>query len=440
LLACRSHALSNERYWTLVGGAAVVGLLARFYYVLEVARGRIELSGDSERYHLLAQGLAEGRGYVRPREPLQAALDIPTAEFPPAYPLLLATLDFIGIQSVTGQRLVSTLIGAVTIVLIGMLGTAVAGRTVGVIAAWIAALYPQLVSFDGSLLSEGLFVTLITASLLGVIRAVDATEPSPRRWWMLTSVATGIAVITRTEALLLVPLVLIPATFVPGDIAAWARRASLACAGSAATMSVWTLRNALTLGRFQPFTNNSGTALAGANCDAVYSGVQIGGWRRDCVPVLDPTSETESTFSDEARRLGLDYISDHLSELPRVVAARLGRTFGVWDVRTNLFFESLEGRDYEWLWAGWIVWILLAGFAAIGVVTLCANRVRFWPLLMPLVMVVVMSVITYGNQRFRMGAEPTIVVLAAVGLLHCARRVAAFFVPAGQRQLPDGSS
>ncbi len=423
-----------------MGGAVAVGLLARLYYVLEVARRRIALSGDSERYHLLARGLAEGRGYVRPRESLQAALNTPTAEFPPAYPLLLAALDVVGIHSVTGQRLVGTLIGAVTIVLVGMLGTAVAGRTVGVIAAWVAALYPQFITFDGSLLSEGLFVALITASLLGVIRAVDATEPSPRRWWMLTSVVTGIAVITRTEALLIVPLVLLPATFVPGDIAAWARRASLACAGSAVTMSVWTLRNALTLGRFQPFTNNSGTALAGANCDAVYGGVQIGGWRRDCVPVLDPTSETESTFSDEARRLGLDYISDHLSELPRVVAARLGRTFGVWDIRTNLFFESLEGRDYQWLWAGWIAWILLAGFAAVGVATLHAQRVRFWPLLMPLLMVVVMSVITYGNQRFRMGAEPSIVVLAAVGMLRCTRRLTSLWSPAGQRQLPDGSS
>ncbi len=438
--ACRPDALSNERYWTFVGGAAAVGLLARLYYVLGVARGRIELSGDSERYRLLAQGIAEGRGYIRPREPLQAALDIPTAEFPPAYPLLLAALDLVGVQAATGQRLVGALIGAVTIVLIGMLGAAVAGRAAGAVAAWIAALYPQLITFDGSLLSEGLFVALIAASLMGVIRALDADEPSPRRWWMLASVATGIAVVTRTEALVLVPLVLIPATFVPGDATAWARRASLACAGSVVTLTAWTLRNALALGRFQPFTNNSGTALAGANCDAVYSGVQIGGWRLDCVPVFDPTWQTESTFSDEARRIGLDHIRDNLPDLPRVVAARLGRTFGVWDVRTNLFFESLEGRDYEWLWAGWIMWIFLAGFAAIGVATLRAHRVRFWPLLMPLVMVVVMTVITYGNQRFRMGAEPTIVVFAAVGLVRCARLVRSLTSPDGQRQLPEGSS
>lgn len=409
----------------MVGAAAAVGLLARIYYVLGVVRGRIGLSGDAERYHLLGQALADGRGYIRPREPLQAALNIPTAEFPPAYPLLLAALDVVGLSSVTGQRLFGALIGVVTIVVVAMLGSALAGRTAGVVAAWITALYPQLITFDGALLSEGLFAALVAASLLGVVRALDTTEVAPQRWWVLTSVATGIAVMTRTEALLLVPLLLIPATCVRHDGAAWARRAALACAGTATTLTLWTIRNAVALGRFQPFTNNSGTALAGANCDAVYSGVQIGGWRRDCVPTYDPSQGSESAFTDGVRRAGVDYASAHLSDLFRVVPARLGRTFGVWDIRTNLFFESLESRDYDWLWAGWIAWIVLAGFAVVGVVTLRAQGIRYWPLLMPLAMVVIMSVITYGNQRFRMGAEPSIIVFAAVGMVRCARRLAA---------------
>jgi hypothetical protein len=439
LSVCRTEALSIGRFWTLVGAAAVAGLLFRVYYVLGVVRGRIALSGDAETYHLLGKRLAEGRGYIRPREPLQAALDIPTAEFPPAYPMVLGALDVIGVDSVTGQQLFGTLIGVVTIILIGMLGDAVVGRTVGVVAAWIAALYPQLITFDGTLLSESLFAALVAATLLGVIRAMNAPEGTQTRWWVLASAATGVGVLTRTEALLLLPLVLIPATFVAGDIAAWARRAALVCAGSATTLTVWTIRNARALGRFQPFTNNSGTALAGANCDAVYSGNQLGGWRLDCVPTYDATDIAESTFADDARQAGLQYISAHLSDLPRVAAARLARTFGLWDIRTSLFYESLEGRDYDWLWAGWVAWLLIAALAAIGVATLRSQGIRLWPLLMPLAIVAFMSVITYGNQRFRVGAEPGLVVLAAVGVVRCARQIMSL-TGTRQRQLPDGSS
>jgi 4-amino-4-deoxy-L-arabinose transferase-like glycosyltransferase len=443
LPTCRSDALTIWRFWTLVGAAAAVGLIARVYYVLGVVRGRIALSGDAETYFLLGNRLAEGRGYIRPRESLQAALDIPTAEFPPAYPLLLGALDFVGVDSVTGQRLFGALIGVVTIIIIGLLGSAVAGRTVGVVAAWIAALYPQLITFDGTLMSEGLFAALVAASLLGVVRAMDPAEVAPTKWWVLASVATGIGILTRTEALLLLPLLLIPATFLARDrsagLADWTRSAVLVCAGSATTLTLWTIRNARALGRFQPFTNNSGTALAGANCDAVYQGTQIGGWRLDCVPSYDSSVTAESTFAHEARQAGVQYITAHLSDLPRVMAARLARTFGLWDMRTSLFFEGLEGRDYDWLWAGWVAWLLIAGLAAIGVVTLRSRDVRIWPLLMPLAIVAFMSAITYGNQRFRVAAEPGIVVLAAVGLVRCARHIATT-TATRQRQLPDGSS
>ena len=58
---------------------------------------------------------------------------------------------------------------------------------------------------------------------------------------------------------------------------------------------------------------------------------------------------------------------------------------------------------------------------------------------MPLAIVAFMSLITYGNQRFRVGAEPGLVVLAAVGLVRCARQIMSL-TGTRQRQLPDGSS
>jgi hypothetical protein len=39
-----------------------------------------------------------------------------------------------------------------------------------------------------------------------------------------------------------------------------------------------------------------------------------------------------------------------------------------------------------------------------------------WPLLVPAVIVTIASAVTYGQTRFRVPAEPSLVVLAAVSL------------------------
>ena len=88
----------------------------------------------------LGRHLADGEGYIRPAEFLDDGTRIPTAEFPPVFPTILAVLDTVGVGSPTGQRLAGALLGGLTVIAIGLLGNAVAGRAVGITAAWVAAL------------------------------------------------------------------------------------------------------------------------------------------------------------------------------------------------------------------------------------------------------------------------------------------------------------
>jgi hypothetical protein len=112
----------------------------------------------------------------------------------------------------------------------------------------------------------------------------------------------------------------------------------------------------------------------------------------------------------------VDHAQEHPTRLPAVATVRLARTFGVWDVRSQLFFESLEGRDYHWLWGGWVTWVVLAPLAVAGGVLRRRRGELLWPLLVPVGVVVLTVVASYGNQRFRAVAEPSVVVLAAVAI------------------------
>ncbi len=386
----------------------------RIGYVLTAVRGKVQAFGDAGTYRLLAELLADGEGYIRPREFLLAGERIPTAEFPPLWPMVLSVADLLGLDGVTEQRLVGSVVGATAVVVIGLLGAAVSDRVVGVIAAFGAAVYPQFVILDGSLLSEGLYLLLVSVVLLAVVSARIDGDGSTR-WWWVASGALGLAVITRSEAVLLVPLLVVPATR-RIDRAVWLRLALLASTGVIVTMSLWTVRNAVSLGHAQPFTNNSGTLIAGANCGDVYDGVQIGLWRLDCVTAIDVGGRAEGDAAAFRRTVGLEYATDHLGQLPAVAAVRVLRTLGAWDIRTQLYFESLEGRDYQWLWAGWFMWLAMVPLATVGLVSRRRSRLETWPLVVPVLLVVVTAAVSYGNQRFRILGEPSMVVLAAVGL------------------------
>jgi len=434
---CHTPGVSDLVFRANMLVAAVAAVIAR---VLFVAAVPVDIEfGDAETYRLLGALLVEGEGYIRPREFLLQGERVPTAEFPPLWPMVLGVLDLLGFDGISEQRAFGAILGGATVVVVGLLGTALADRRVGVIAAFLAAAHPQLIVLDTSLLAEGLTVPLVAVALLGLARARaaggDVVGPDARRWWWLASIAFGLAALTRTEMVVLAVVLVVPGCRMD-DRRAWARAAVMGLAGVLVCVGAWTARNLVTMGELQPFTNNSGTLLAGANCDAVYSGSQIGLWRFDCVTAVDTSGLDEAAASHERRAAGISHALDNPGDLPGVGVVRVLRTFGAWDVRTQLYFESFEGRDYRWLWAGWFGWIGVAAAAA-GGAFLVDRSVwqQRWLLVVPLGVVALTALASYGNQRFRASAEPGTLVLAAIGLVAMADRLRR--QPA---QAPTGSS
>jgi hypothetical protein len=396
---------------------AAMGALARISYVLAVSSDA-PLVGDAETYHLLGRLLAGGDGYVRAREAfldVDPPLRIPTAEFPPLHPIVLAAARLVGLGSPSASRLVVAMLGVVVVVLTGMIGRHVAGPAVGLVAAGAVAFHPGLSALDGSLLAEPLATALTTALALLTLRH------APPVW---VGVVAGALVMARSEGLLIAVLLIGVAT-IPRR--AW-RSAAIALVVMAVPVVAWTVRNAVRLDHLQPFTNNSGTLLAGANCDAVYDGFQQGLWRLDCVELVDVTDTATGAPLDETdaaarrRSAAVSYALDRPVDAMTVAVVRLGRTWGTVDVRNQLAWESFEGRPVAWGWRGW--WwhgALMALAVPTAVVALWRRAVPAALLVTPVVVSLV-SMVGYGNQRFRAAAEPSIAIAAAVGMVWLAQR------------------
>jgi 4-amino-4-deoxy-L-arabinose transferase-like glycosyltransferase len=390
---------------------ALLALVVRLAYTFEVSDD-MPLVGDAQTYHLLAGRLADGDGYVRPQGDLDGT---PTAEFPPLFPALLAVVDVAGGDSIETQKLATSLLGTATVVLVGLAGRRVRGAAVGLVAAGLAALYPMLFQVDGALMAESLYALLISAFLLAVYRALD--EPSAVNW-IVTGVLIGLAALTRTEGILLLPLVVVPEALRRGGATKRARWGALGF-GVLATVVVvtpWIARNAVTFDRFIPISNNSGTLMAGANCDRTYNGQYRGIWRFECVTDIDVAGLDEPEIADRFRTVGTEYASDHASEVPGVVAVRVLRTFGLYEPKQQIDWESFEGRSITWQVAGHRMFLALLPLSVIGGAVLWRAKRPLWPLAAPAVIVAFTSAISYGNQRFRILAEPGLLILAGVAL------------------------
>jgi 4-amino-4-deoxy-L-arabinose transferase-like glycosyltransferase len=422
----------NRRFTISLALIALGALAIRIVFVL-VVNPKVPTLGDANAYHLLAENLAKGRGYIRPFDDQLLHLRRATAEYPPLFSVLLAIPARLGAHSVKEQRLFVALLGTGTVVLVGLLGRRVASNTVGLIAAALAALYPMLFLSEATLMAESLYAALVALVLLCAYRAYD--DPKLTRFVAL-GLTVALATLTRAEGLLLGIVVTAPLALWLRNLSSRARLARLGVALGVAVVVVapWTIRNAIRLHAFVPVSNNVATLVDGANCGPTYGGPQLGLWVESftqagraapsvpkdqaCFPgfdIADPHFD-EARASSADTRTGVDYARNHLGALPKVAAVRVLRTWGVYAPRQQIDFESLEGRPRAWQMRGTLMYWVLAPFAIAGAFLLRRRRRLLWPLIATAVTVTIVAAATYGQQRFRISAEPAILVLAAVTL------------------------
>jgi hypothetical protein len=389
-----------------------LGLAVRLVYALLVMRG-VPVRGDGEQFHTLANQLAAGDGYV---QPLRISPDpTPTADKPPLYPLALTGPSLLGLTSVAAHRVVSCLMGAVLVAGAGLLGRRVGGDRAGLIAALLAAVYPMLWVLDGSLRSESLYAPLIAFTLLRAYRVLD--RPTLGRAAVLGALV-GAAALTRTEALLLLVLLAVPlATLLPRG--ARLRTLAACCAACGIVLAPWVVRNWATFDT-PLLSTNSGSLLYGANCDAAYYSGLIGTW--PCYPSAVERTGDEADVAARLRRTGVDYAQDHAGRVPAVVGVRVLRAWDLWSPRSATRLEaSIADRDLTAHRLGVLAYWLLLPLAAAGAFVIRRRGQPLRLLLAPLALVTIVAALGYGTTRFRVPAEVSLVVLAALALASVGR-------------------
>jgi 4-amino-4-deoxy-L-arabinose transferase-like glycosyltransferase len=304
-------------------------------------------------------------------------------------------------------RLIQALLVALQCALIASIARRLfANNLAGLVAAWVAALYPFLIFYQGLLLSETLFNTLLLA---GVAALYVWRERGMRIDGALVAACVLFAVATLTKpTLTILPPLLFAATAWLAGIGM--RRAITIFAAAACLfavfMSPWWIRNAAVLGAFVPFTTSSAQNLyLGNNPNNPDAGID---WATNVEPArvatiaaLPDELARQSAFAKTAR----DYIVDNPGAFARAAAKKFVR---FWNIAPN-------AGEFRGIYAV----ISAASFGPVLALALLAvvRLWRQWRLLTPLYLIIayftVVHVVTIASLRYRFPIEPLLIVLAA---------------------------
>jgi hypothetical protein len=411
--------------------------------------------GDAYAYHYGANLLADGKGFIDPLRYNLSGLKFPSAAHPPFYSVYLAAWSLVGAKSALWHRLASCLLGAATVGLTGLLGRRLAGDRAGLIAALLAAAYPSLWLNDAMLLSETAAAFAVVLAFLTLERFRQAST-APRA--LQLGAAFALAVLSRAELLLVLPIIAIPVVIRATGLSARERWLRLVAIGAAALALIgpWVGANLVRFEKPVTISNGLGATLLGGSCDEAFYGAKIGYWAEcpgsnDEARIPTPPAATlarwradpagtlaerraylhryytgapdESQNDVTARHDALTYIKAHKKQFVLVAAARIGRIWNVFRPIQNARFDGLiEGRGLAQARIAIVAFYLYAVAGIVGLVALHRRKKPIWPYLVLAAVVTFTVVISFAVQRYRIEVDAVLPALAAVGIDAVLRR------------------
>lgn len=377
---------------------------------------------DAEDYDRIAKSIAGGDGYP----PTTYGTPGTASAFrSPGFPYTLGAVYWVSGNDWTAARLFGAALGAVTVLLIFLLGSWLRDRTTGLVAAAIAAVYPPLINISAVLLTEGLFIPLMLGALVAAL--AYRRSAGSLRWALAAGVLCGLAGLTRQNGLLL----LIPCAIAVAGAAAVPRRSRMAAMGLlvlgvALALTPWTIRNANALGAFVPVSTQSGFLAAVTYNSSTNAGTLGFNYSIPGEFSREWPQQDEAEVDRSGRALARRFVSDHPETVPRLMAVMTLRTV---DIRRPAALAALQDDELNLtsFRAGLIrvsFW-LLVGVTLLAAVVTRNRRAGFigpwWFWVAPLLLAI-STVVFVGSPRYRTALEPFLVLLAGSGLVDVARR------------------
>jgi 4-amino-4-deoxy-L-arabinose transferase-like glycosyltransferase len=421
----------RERRW--LAAIVLVAFALRVWWVIYATRPAQGLH-DPLFYSVYGRSIAEGDGYRLASGP---GAGEPTAYYPVGYPAALGAVFWVMYRLPFGNNepMAAALFNVVLAVATVWLAFEVARRLfdnrIGLVAAAIIALYPNLIFHTAVVLTETLFNFVVMGALL-LLFWRPWTEALGRTRLLVFGALVGFSALVRP----------ISVTFLPGLFVVWIvtgfgwRRAihhvALIAAGTALVIAPWTVRNAIVMNSPVLISTNFGDNLcigrhpgaSGAfDFDLSATGAQgVDYCFHDLGDETRPAYEIRR--NDLTTDRALDYLREHPVDELRLLFWRAYYTFesdtdgldAAESYREDRFIrprnrEVLETLANFWYWS-------TSALGILGVIFVASRRKPrrlFFGVAM--LLLAVTPLIFFGDPRFHVPVVPLIAITAAAALV-----------------------
>jgi 4-amino-4-deoxy-L-arabinose transferase-like glycosyltransferase len=431
--ATLSERVARQHWIWWLTGISVVGFAIRLASVI----GRLHrpIGGDGYYYFYAAKLLVHGHGFINPFYyngfyGMAPHTVVQTAEWDPGFVFVMAVPEALGLHSYLDARIWMCLLGVAAIIMAAFAGREIGGprlgRRVGLIAAGAMAIYPNVWMNTELAMSEA-FTPFLVAWLLWLLYRFWRAPSMRRAAWI--GVAFGVSILCRDEFSILLLLGFVPLALLARSFPL-RRRAAFAGVAVGLVVAILLPWVAYNMSRFDKpvfIRDGLGSTLAASNCKDTYQGNGIGYWSVNCIlhAHYDQGAD-ESVQASQLQASATRFIKAHLSLLPAVEFARLGRTFGFFRPAQQVHLDAtIEARPYHWTMIGLASYYLLFALSLAGTVALRRRRVPFFPLWVVGFGVALAVMISFGQTRYRTTFEVSLCLMAAVAVESAARHLRA---------------
>jgi len=395
----------------------------RWLYLLEWSRTPLfdVLIGDGRQYARWAHTIAGGDWFGS--EAFYQA---------PLYPYVLALIQSLFGDGLWAVRLVQITLGSLACVLLAAAGRRFFDKRVGLIAGVVLALYAPAIFYDG-LIQKATLAGFLMALLLYCLGEHRAT--SRGAWILASGVVVGWLALTRENALILAPVVLV--WFVwqasPASTRPRLRAAALFLGAMLLVLLPVALRNQALGGGFSPTTSQLGPNFYIGNHEGAngrYLPLRPG--RAD--PRYERHDATDLAQLAVGRALDADEVSDYwLQQSLSYIRSQPGDWLALMARKTLLVWHANEGMDVDSLEAYTDASLLLrslnrlfhfgllAPLAFVGAWLTRSRRRELWPLWLMSLAIAAAVALFYVMGRYRFPMVPLLTLFAAAALVTGAR-------------------
>ena len=357
-------------------------------------------TNDATQYDAIGYNLAKGNGFMLD-EPVMGVNSKITSYRAPFLPFLLAGVYAVFGHSYPVAKIMLSILGAFTCIVIYFIGKHTFDRKVGLLSALISCIYPFFIYYTGYLLSETPFVMLVCMFTLSLILA---REKGAYRYFIMAGILLGLACLCKPIFLTIPPFILLWLIIVQRyRIQDSLKRFVVIILAMILTIAPWTIRNYKVQHAFVPVTSSLGSVLWQAN------NPQAKGKTMGYLMEWDSNElfESEDDLNSYYQNLALNYIKEHPKRFFCLAGIRFLEFWKITSYRVSLAKNLGSIMSY-----GVILLFFILGVAL---------SLRYWRKTLLLIMIIIyytlIHLVFLATVRYRMPLEPFLIVFAAYAIL-----------------------